>query len=45
MYSLVNLSPRTIYLETPELKYIKSDSYFTNSVITMSVEYLGRQGY
>lgn len=45
MYSLVNLSPRTIYLETPELKYIKSDSYFTNSVITMTVEYLGRQGY
>ena len=43
-YELVNLSPQTIYLNTPDLKFIGSGSYFTNSLITIVIEYLGRQG-
>ena len=43
-YELVNLSPQTIYLDSPRSDYISSGSYFTNSLITMVIEYLGRQG-
>lgn len=43
-YELVNLSPQTIFLNTPDLNYISSGSYFTNSLITIVIEYLGRQG-
>ncbi|MDD6224376.1 MAG: hypothetical protein PUB18_05200 [bacterium] len=43
-FELVNLSPQTIYLSTPNLKYISSGSYFTNYLITIVIEYLGRQG-
>ena len=42
-YELVNLSPQTIYLNTPSLNDISVKSYFTNSLITIVIEYLGRQ--
>lgn len=41
-YGLVNLSPKELYLNSPDLKYIKSDSYFTNSLVTMVIEYYGK---
>ena len=43
-YELVNLSKNTIYLNTPELKNIGAVSYFANSLVTIVIEYLGRQG-
>lgn len=43
-YELVNLSPNTIYINTPNLGYISAASYFSNSLITIVIEYLGRQG-
>lgn len=43
-YSLVNLSNQTIYLNSPNIKNIKSKSYFTNSIVTIIIDYLGRQG-
>ena len=43
-YELVNLSPQTIYLDSPSLGDISSGSYFANSLITIVIEYLGRQG-
>ena len=39
-YELVNLSPKDIYLNTPDIIYIKSNSYFTNCLITMTIEYV-----
>ena len=39
-YELVNLSKRSIYLNTPELKYINTKSYFSNSTVTIIAEYL-----
>lgn len=39
-YELVNLSPKTIYLNTPDLKYIKSNSYFTNILVNLIIEYI-----
>ncbi len=41
-YELVNLSNKSIYLNTPDLLNINSNSYFTNNSITMIIEYLGR---
>ena len=43
-YELVNVGPQTIYLNTPNLNDIGSGTYFVNSLITVVVEYLGRQG-
>ena len=43
-YELVNLSPQTIYLHGPSLGDIGATSYFANSLITIVIEYLGRQG-
>ena len=43
-YELVNLSKETIYLNTPDIKNIASISYFSNPLVTMVIEYLGRQG-
>lgn len=40
-YSIVNLSKKDIYLKTPDLKDISSKSYFTNSPVTIIIEYLG----
>lgn len=42
LYELINLSKRTIYLNTPDITNIKSNSYFTNAPITILIEYLGR---
>lgn len=42
-YELVNLSSQTIFLNTPDLNCISSSSHFTNSLITIVIEYLGRQ--
>ena len=44
VYELVNVSNQTIRLNTPNLGDIQSGSYFTNSIITIVIEYLGRQG-
>lgn len=41
LYELVNLGPSTIYLNTPSIKDIKSKSYFSNSLVTLVVTYLG----
>lgn len=43
-YELVNLSPQTIYLHGPSLGDIGATSYFANSLITIVIEYLSRQG-
>ena len=43
LYELVNLSKQEIYLQSPDIKNISSKSYFTNSLVTINVEYLGRQ--
>lgn len=43
-YELVNLSPQIIYLDSPNLGYIGTGSYFANSIVTIIIEYLGRQG-
>ena len=40
-YSLVNLSKKSIYLKTPDLKNINSNSYFVNSPVLITIEYLG----
>lgn len=42
LYELVNISPQIIYLNSPDLKHIKSKSYFTNSLVNIVIEYLGR---
>ena len=42
LYELVNLGKETLYLASPDLKNISSDSYFTNSIVTIIIEYLGR---
>lgn len=44
LYELVNLSKYTIYLDTPDLNDIASNSYFSNAYVTLVIEYLGRQG-
>lgn len=44
VYELVNLGNRHIYLDSPDLKNINSNSYFSNSLVTIVIEYLGRQG-
>lgn len=43
LYELVNVSKQTIYLHNPDLKNIQSSSYFTNSILTIVIDYLGRQ--
>lgn len=45
LYELINLSNRTIYLNSPDIKDIGSESYFTNCFITVIIDYLGRQGF
>ena len=42
IYELVNLSKKDIYLFTPDIINIGSHSYFTNSLITIVIEYLGK---
>ena len=41
LYSLVNLGKKSIYLKTPDLNNINSDSYFVNSPVSILFEYIG----
>lgn len=41
-YELVNLSAQTIYLNTPDIKNIASISYFTNPIVNIIIEFLGK---
>lgn len=41
-YKLVNLSKNDIYLNTPDLINISSISYFTNPIVTIIINYLGK---
>lgn len=41
-YEVVNLGNKDIYLNSPDLNNIKSDSYFTNSLVTIIIEYMSR---
>lgn len=43
IYELVNLSKETIHLSSPDIKNIKSKSYFTNLLVNIVIEYLGKQ--
>lgn len=43
IYALYNVGNYTIFLNTPDLNDINSNSYFTNSLITIIIEYLGKQ--
>lgn len=43
IYELANLSNQEIYLNSPNINDISSNSYFTNSLVTIFIEYLGRQ--
>ena len=42
LYELTNLSKETIYLNTPNIENISSTSYFSNSLVTLLIDYLGR---
>ncbi|MBD9085588.1 collagen-like protein [bacterium] len=44
VYELVNTSKQNLNLESPDINDIVSNSYFTNSLVTVVIEYLGRQG-
>lgn len=41
LYELTNLGSKTIYLKAPDLNNIMSSSYFTNSLLTIVIDYLG----
>lgn len=41
-YELSNISPKTIYLESPDIRNLKTVSYFSNSLITLTIEFLGK---
>lgn len=41
LYSLVNRDKKSIYLKTPGLKNINSNSYFVNSPVSILFEYIG----
>ena len=41
LYSLVNLGKKSIYLKTPDLNNINSNSYFVNSPVSILFEYIG----
>ena len=43
-YELVNTSKQNLNLESPSINDIASISYFTNSLVTITIGYLGRQG-
>ena len=40
-YELVNISENTLYLITPFINNLKTNSYFANSTVTLLIEYLG----
>ena len=41
LYELTNLGSKTIYLNSPDLNNIMPSSYFTNSLLTIIIDYLG----
>lgn len=41
-YELVNLGKSAIYLQSPSIDNIASKSYFSNSLVTILIEYLGK---
>lgn len=43
LYEIVNLSKRSIYLKTPDLQNINTNSYFVNAPVSLVVEYLGKK--
>lgn len=43
-YELINLGKYPIYLLTPDIANIATTSYFSNPLVTIVIEYLGRQG-
>ncbi len=43
-YELVNLAKENIYLSSPDQKNTISNSLFCNPLVTIVIEYLGRQG-
>ena len=43
LYELVNLGPETIYLYSPDLNNISSQSYFTTPIVNIMIDYLGKQ--
>lgn len=43
-YEFANLGKQTIYLQSPNLDDIASKSYFSNPLVTIVIEYLGRGG-
>ena len=43
LYELVNLSKETIRLFAPDIKNISSKSYFTNPLVNIIIEFLGKQ--
>lgn len=43
LYEFTNLGKKSIYLNSPSLNNISSSSYFTNSLLTVIIDYLGRQ--
>lgn len=42
LYELCNLSKSTIFLETPDIMNLVSNSYFSNALITIVIVYLGK---
>ena len=42
VYEFVNLSPKEIYLFSPEINNIQSKSYFTNTIVNVVIEYMGK---
>lgn len=43
LYEFTNLGKKSFYLNSPSLNDISSSSYFTNSLVTLVIDYLGRQ--
>lgn len=41
-YEIVNIGSKEIYLLSPYLNNIKSNSYFTNTLVNIEIEYLGK---
>lgn len=44
LYELVNVSKRDIKLVAPEIENLGTKSYFTNTIVNIVIEYLGRMG-
>ena len=41
-YEIVNIGSKEIYLLSPDLNNIKSNSYFTNTLVNIVIDYLGK---